>query len=1174
MTPWQYTLDSLRHFWRVHLAVAAGVATAAAVITGALVVGDSVRDSLGELASGGLERVDAVLSASHPFRVQLADEWGAQPELASRFEPPVPLLTTRGTLTYRRDGRLSRANGLAVWGAPASFWSLATQSDSASIPALAGLARNQLALTASVARELGVGLGDQVLLRVPLVTQVPADSTLGEKEETSASRRYEVAAILTPDPSSARRGDAWARFDRQPNQRAPRNIYLALESLQSLLDLPKQANAIALAPLRQTATAEGLSPPAAQQLQSRLQPQLVDLGISLQEVNPTGRPADRVWQVATDQLVLPRAMVPMVYAAFGDPQDGGSSGVQETVSYLANTLTAGDRKIPYSTVVGVDSTASMGPLLDAEGQPIELADDELVLNDWAAGQLQVQPGDTVAMRYYLPETTHGTLVESAPVELKLRAVVPLADSAGQPTRAADPLLTPELPGVTDQQTIRDWKLPFELVEEIRDVDETYWDDHRTTPKAFVSLALAKRLWQTRWGTVSAMRLSPQATANRSADQLAAQLLDHIDPASLGWQLAPVRNQALVAARGTTGFDGLFLGFSFFLLASAILLVALLFRLGVAQRGREIGLLLATGSAQRRVKWLLMREAAVVAATGVLVGVAAGVGYARLMIYGLNHWWVEATVAPFLALHYRTASLVAGGGIGLVVAMLTIERSLQGLFGTSVRSLLAGETQPITTRRRQYSRYPTWTLSLGGVAVVALTTYAWTAQGEAQAGAFLGTGALLLVILLRWVHTAWLQPQPPRDSHVPVRFTLAGLAARSARRNPARTTLTLSLAATASFLIVALGAFRLAPSESGVGGFDLIATSDIPIHRNLADPATRQTLGLAPEVAALLTGGDVVGLRMNAGEDASCLNLYQTAQPRVLGVPDDFAARSEFAWAGHDTTADPPPDEPADPWRLLSEDLGTDAQRRRIVPVILDRNTAYYSLKLGGVGARFEIRDARDQPLTLQVVGMLANSVLQGDVLMGEANFLQAFPTAAGERFFLIRLGAARATDRAAAAATVGAALESALEDQGFDTLDARERLAELFAVQNTYLSTFQSLGGLGLLLGAVGLAVAQLRSILERRGELALLRAVGFRARRLAWLILTENATLLVGGLLIGSLAAVATTFGQALASRAAVPWSTLAMLVAATAGTGLLASFGAIRAAIRTPLVAALRGD
>ena len=103
-------------------------------------------------------------------------------------------------------------------------------------------------------------------------------------------------------------------------------------------------------------------------------------------------------------------------------------------------------------------------------------------------------GDPITVTFYEPESTHGQLREHEPPPLfKLRAIVELKTADGKPTPAADPKLTPELPGVTDQKSISDWDLPFELVEKIRPQDEDYWDEYRTTPKAFVSLATAKRL---------------------------------------------------------------------------------------------------------------------------------------------------------------------------------------------------------------------------------------------------------------------------------------------------------------------------------------------------------------------------------------------------------------------------------------------------------------------------------------------------------------------------------------------------------------------------------------------------------------------------------------------------------------------------------------------------------
>ncbi|MBA3483863.1 MAG: ABC transporter permease, partial [Pirellulales bacterium] len=179
------------------------------------------------------------------------------------------------------------------------------------------------------------------------------------------------------------------------------------------------------------------------------------------------------------------------------------------------------------------------------------------------------------------------------------------------------------------------------------------------------------------------------------------------------------------------------------------------------------------------------------------------------------------------------------------------------------------------------------------------------------------------------------------------------------------------------------------------------------------------------------------------------------------------------------------------------------------------------------------------------------------------------PEEAGRRFFLIRRGPSSPPNE-----ELASLLETQLEDFGFDAVDARYRLGELLAVQNTYLSTFQSLGALGLLLGVVGLAVVQLRSVLERRGELALMQAAGFRRRRLAWMVLAENLVLLLGGLGIGSLAALAAVLPHALSNQAGAPWATLALLLGIIALAGAAAAWAASRVVLRTALLPALRGD
>ena len=443
-------------------------------------------------------------------------------------------------------------------------------------------------------------------------------------------------------------------------------------------------------------------------------------------------------------------------------------------------------------------------------------------------------------------------------------------------------------------SISDWELPFKLVEKISQADEDYWDEYRTTPKAFISLALAKKLWSTRWGTISALRLP--ITDDVTLESVQEKLTKAIDPAALGMKWLPVKEQGLAAARGTTSFEGLFLGFSFFLMASAVMLIALLFRLGAESRAAEVGILSAIGWSGKRVSWLWLAEAAVVAVIGALIGAIAGIAYAALMIHGLTTWWVAATVTPFLTLHVNPVSLAIGFAIGVIVSLLTIAWSLRKFTKLAPRQLLAGDTtDPRDLAQLAAKPKRQWLPAALIVSAILVGLGAMFAGlgDEAQAGAFLGSGALVLAALLMWLREKLRQP----SFTAPASLSLSGLAMRNARRSPSRTILSVGLAAVASFLIVALSAFRLAPSEGGTGGFDLIATADLPVFFDLNTPAGREELGFSADDEKSLAAVEMASFRVRGGEDASCLNLYQTSQPRVMGVPESFYSESKFSWAG-------------------------------------------------------------------------------------------------------------------------------------------------------------------------------------------------------------------------------------------------------------------------------------
>src|SRR4029079_6915653 len=186
---------------------------------------------------------------------------------------------------------------------------------------------------------------------------------------------------------------------------------------------------------------------------------------------------------------------------------------------------------------------------------------------------------------------------------------------------------------------------------------------------------------------------------------------------------------------------------------------------------------------------------------------------------------------------------------------------------------------------------------------------------------------------------WLRSRSERALKL---FSLVRLSALNTARNPGRSTLTIGLVAAASVFTVAGSAFRLDTGDAGTGGFEFVATSDQPIHYDLNTEDGRRELGFFDASSRQLSAWGVYSLRVAAGEDASCLNLYQPKQPRVLGVSAALIQRGGFGWSA---TAGGYADKP---WMALDSDLGRDASGSLIVPAVLDMSTAVYSLHLRGV----------------------------------------------------------------------------------------------------------------------------------------------------------------------------------------------------------------------------------
>jgi len=170
----QLVLRGLIHYWRTNAAVVAGVATAVAVLGGALLVGDSVRGSLRDLVLERIGRTSHVVAGAGFFRERLSEELGDD---VAAFDAAAPLIILPGVVSEPAGAR--RAGQVRVYGVDDRFWRFHGRS-------VDGPAEGDVLLSPALAGELGVAEGDTVLVRVERPSAIPLESLHGRKDDLAA----------------------------------------------------------------------------------------------------------------------------------------------------------------------------------------------------------------------------------------------------------------------------------------------------------------------------------------------------------------------------------------------------------------------------------------------------------------------------------------------------------------------------------------------------------------------------------------------------------------------------------------------------------------------------------------------------------------------------------------------------------------------------------------------------------------------------------------------------------------------------------------------------------------------------------------------------------------------------------------------------------------------------
>ncbi len=963
---------------RKNLSLVAIIALASALITGALMLGSAVRQSLRSAAEA---RTGAVEWALIPQNQWLSDE------LRQRVQGESQSIIQTEAFCYGADGVAVK---IQLYGVDEAFFSFVYGVNQPITTALA---------SPQTLQQLGLNEGQNLLLRLAKGSHYAegVSWSLGEEEMLGLRLPLHVA-------------EQGMGFQLSSGYSEGCKIFVPKSILAEKLGKEGGGNVLLIKNLP-----EGAAPQPST-------PSLADYGLQFKSIE-TGQ-----WELSSSQTFIPEA-VGVALASVEQEQE-------RIFTYFVNSITKGDVSSPYSFIAG------KGKCLGAE-----LEGQECSITQWLADDLGAQVGDELDITYF--ELHAQGRLSTASSKLLVKDIIPTADRRE---------LSPPFPGFTDSESCNDWdpSIPVDT-DVIRAQDETYWNDYQASPKLFVSLPQAQKLFGSASGNLSAIRFPSDCRAELES-ALAAQIKL--------FQAIPLKDINAQGTEQAMDFSGLFLALSFFVIIAAIILLVLISILRMEAKRYDIKLLQSLGYSARSIMRLIVAEFGFAIILGSLLGCVLARGYVEAILYLLNTIWTSVSGHATIPFYCHVSDFAIGFSVSAIIGLLAIYFVCKGYLRSKAADRQQDFSRSIWTRGDQSQLLLYLGLSLG------CYLYNILSHGGSDIALFFCSSFLMLLLSFKLIKYGLHRAKRAR-------LDLMGLALRHISRNISRSMAVISMLSLGMFicLLTILNHRSMGDdsrAESGTGGYYGILETVAPIRRDLDSEEARQEYKL-PD------GVQIQQLKRVDGSQAGCLNLNRVVRPQLMAAPaSTLVGRFSFT----DSKAN---------WDMLNSD-----PQSRTIPVIADAEVIQWSLGLK-IGDELDYIAEGGQLYRLKFVAGLQKSIFQGYVLVSEENLARMYPHLGGSQLMLLDFHAKPHL----------ASICRSFERKGCFFTTAAQRLQAYNEVQNNYLMIFFALGTIGLVMATGGFTLLTQHQLIHRQHEFELLRKVGYTSAQIRQLILREHMILL-----------------------------------------------------------------
>ena len=1149
-----------------------GLMISTAVITGSLVVGDSTEYLVISSTYENLGDVDLVVRSGEFFSYDYYTAISTAPTLSETIDKHAPVLLL--PCSVETSATKLRENKAQLWGFTdniTDFGDLIKVTDGKKLDNTElSLKRTEIIINERLADKLKLDENDEVRLYInnPSFT---IDSVYFNRQGLNSKARTMTVKYIV-------KNEALGRLQLDGRTHDTSNVFMNLEVLQDIIDIGSKINTILISNVGNKYDGLKIDDDAVAAIERTLNAAInyPDLGFELNStdsdylrlVNSDIFFDDNIYELIKAYSAQPSNEIfyspVMTYFVNSITNDRTNKAVNYSMitglDFKLDSKFSGDELKIISGEGFIDQYRSFND--------IQLGSDEIMLNSWTADRLGVNYGDTLTIEYMVLDRLYN--IYNTTHTFTLKYIIDLEGAA------IDPHLMPSFPGLEGKLDCIDWEplFPIDYTRLLQD-DRQYWINYQGTPKAYISLTSAQDLWSTNLGSYTMIKLASKIKPyddNLELKKLVGSYLnDTLEHSDAGLTIDRVKSDSLATSSGMAIFPMMFLAFGMVIIIAGIALIVTIFLLLAEARKYDLGVGRAMGLKINQVAKIFLIEGIIYAFISGIAGVLFGILIGWGLVYALNTIWsasVQGFTVPF---YFKPISILIGFIVGLIITLFTVIFTARYSAKKKIISLL--HDIPISTKESDkmmfnlgltlfifsaiiifalgpvlefyniedafanlfYFIFPVLLIgiiftmgycagtrrkielrskyfSVMSIIVLILMNVIWVRVSNTPVIYLFFISGFYLVIFLVIISVAFFKNfssgisrlfQSRKKSSPVVNYALS-----NPTRKMSRTALTITIYTLVIFLLVALS-INIAIQQESVsaiseeerGGYDIIGETAVPISIDLENKTQRMQYNVP---APVLDNLSITEIQMVGPLGGTCSNMNVRFPPRILGVDHGFIEENIFRFV-EPTYAEKPAHSL---WRELEK---TAEENNNKIPIVVDYNTLVW-IYGGELGKTYTVQDESGNDVKLEVIGVLENSVFGGTFVMFVDNLESIYPTTAEFRYALFKIK----PGVSATPESLAADLEQELNRYGMDAQSIRQLIHDNQEYEQSFMVLFQAFLGLGLIIGIVGLGIISARSVQERRYEIGVLRALGFKRRMILKAFLIEPSFMGILAIIMG----------------------------------------------------------